>query len=111
MDPPGFGLESFSPIGKSRTVDDEGFPLDTTGVLKNGQTFTNARGLAMALTSDKTYNRCGVRKLTSFALGRKLVESDKCTIEKILNSSGNKTLQEIITDIIASDIFRYERGG
>lgn len=111
MDPPGFGLESYSAIGKLRTLDDEGFPLDTSGVLFNGKTFNNARQLASELTADRSFRRCGVRKLATFALGRTMNTYDQCTIDRIVNSAGTKTLQDIISEIIASDFFRSERGG
>ncbi len=110
MDPPGFGLENFNAAGQFRTLDDEGFPLDTQGELLSGDTFSNVRDLAELLSVDRNYKRCAIQKLSTFALGRNLQDFDSCTIEKIVNRAGDGTLEDIIFEIISSDSFMYERG-
>ncbi len=111
MDPPGFGLESFNAVGNYRTKDEEGFPLDTTGTLFDGSSFTSARELASILGNSEEFHRCGVSKMVTFALGRVLEDFDKCTVEKIKNRTKGKPISDVITEIILSDPFQYERGG
>ncbi len=110
MDPPGFGLENFNAVGQFRTLDDEGFPLDTRGELFGGSEFDNIKELASLLSHDRRYQKCAVQKLSTFALGRSLQKFDACTIEKIVNNAGNGTLEDLIFEIVSSDPFRYERG-
>src|SRR4029434_1104956 len=44
MDPIGFGLENYDAVGMWRTTDGK-FPIETTGTLPGGKTFTGSKGL------------------------------------------------------------------
>ena len=52
VDPIGFGLENFDPIGRWRKVDG-GKPIDATGVLPSGGTFKGPSGLKRQLVKNK----------------------------------------------------------
>ncbi len=48
MDPLGFGLENYDAIGKWRTMDGK-FPVDSSGTLPNGKTFSTPAEMRDAL--------------------------------------------------------------
>ena len=47
MDPLGFSLEQFDAIGRWRTSDETGDPIDATAVLPDGITFHGVTGLRL----------------------------------------------------------------
>ncbi|MGI9432262.1 MAG: DUF1592 domain-containing protein, partial [Myxococcota bacterium] len=57
MDPIGFGLENFNGVGAWRTTD-ENQPIDASGVLPDGRTFTGPRELAAILRNDDRTALC-----------------------------------------------------
>jgi len=78
IDPLGFALEGFDPIGRVRTQDEAGLPIDNTGQMKGGATFKGLDGLRNFLAqrdSEFTMNFC--RKLIGYALGRTIILTDK----------------------------------
>ena len=49
MDPLGFALENFDGVGKWRTLDESGAPIDASGAMPDGTKFEGPSGLAQAL--------------------------------------------------------------
>jgi hypothetical protein len=49
MDPIGLSLEEFDGVGKYRTREESGAPIDASGSLPDGSTFSGAAGLTQAL--------------------------------------------------------------
>ena len=84
IDPIGFGLENFDAIGRWRTID-RGQPIDSAGVLPDGQPFNGPGELRSKLIRDKSefYNNMA-RTLLTYALGRRLEYFDQPEIEKIV---------------------------
>jgi mono/diheme cytochrome c family protein len=86
MDPLGFGLESFDPIGRLRTKQ-AGQPIDVTGELPSGEKFTGPRELKAVLLKRKDEVVRNVsRKLLGYALGRQLYRTDLCVIDESLKA-------------------------
>jgi mono/diheme cytochrome c family protein len=84
IDPIGFGLENFDPIGRWRQVDG-GKPIDATGVLPNGGTFEGPRELKQRLVRDKVdFYRNMAQTVLTYALGRKLQYYDRPVVDKIV---------------------------
>src|SRR6202012_4674508 len=82
IDPLGFALEGFDPIGRARTQDEAGLQIDNSGQWKNGASFRGIDGLRQFLAtrdSDFTTNFC--RKLIGYSLGRSLILTDKPLID------------------------------
>lgn len=78
IDPLGFALESFDPIGRFRATDDTGCKIDDTGEMTDGSKFTGFTGLREYLKKNEasvTAQLC--RKLLGYALGRQTLPSDK----------------------------------
>ena len=51
MDPLGFALENYDAVGRWRTSDGAGLPIDATGKMPDGREFRNATELQRALTA------------------------------------------------------------
>jgi hypothetical protein len=84
IDPIGFGLENFDPIGRWRSVDG-GKPIDATGVLPDGGTFNGPRELKHKLVKNKAdFYRNMARTMLTYALGRKLQFYDRPEVDKIV---------------------------
>jgi hypothetical protein len=83
MDPLGFGLENFDAVGAWRTADGP-FPIDATGVLPDGRTFSGPDELRTILTSERdAFARAITSKLLTYALGRGLERYDAKTVRQI----------------------------
>ena len=111
MDPLGLGLEHYDAIGRFRTEDD-GFPVDASGQLIDGQTFTNAREMAALIQQDERFGHCLVEKLFTYALGRPVASTERPFIDAIAEQSAERgsELPELIKLIATSEPFRSRRG-
>ena len=93
MDPLGFGLENFDPIGRFRT-EQAGQPVDAVGELPSGDKFNGPRELKAVLLKQKSeFVRNLARRLLGYALGRQLYRFDQCVIDdsiKALEADGYK---------------------
>lgn len=82
IDPLGFALERFDPIGRLRDKDDLGQKIDTSASLTDGTTFDGFEGLRKYLsTRESNFTRLFSRKLLGYALGRPVLPSDTALIE------------------------------
>jgi mono/diheme cytochrome c family protein len=83
MDPLGFGLENFDAIGAWRTLDGK-FPIDASGSLPDGRTFTGPEELRAILTGERdAFVRALTTKLLTYALGRGLERYDTRAVKLI----------------------------
>ncbi|MDE0937591.1 MAG: DUF1592 domain-containing protein [Mariniblastus sp.] len=84
IDPIGFGLENFDPIGRWRNVDG-GKPIDATGVLPDGGAFNGPSELKQSLVKDQAdFYRNMAQTVLTYALGRKLEFYDRPEVDKIV---------------------------
>jgi cytochrome c553 len=82
IDPLGFALEGFDPIGRARTKDEAGLDIDNSGQIKNGPQFTGLAGLRTYLaTREGEFNDLLCRKLVGYALGRIVLPTDQPLLE------------------------------
>ncbi|MFQ3592303.1 MAG: DUF1592 domain-containing protein, partial [Gemmataceae bacterium] len=110
MDPLGFGLEAFDAIGRYRTKDDEGKPIETRGQLPSGESFEGAAELRLLLLKRKNeFLRNLTRKLLGYALGRQLYRFDQCVIDEALKGLAEREdrSHELIERIVLSYPFRH----
>lgn len=71
MDPLGFALENFDAVGKWRTADIDGTPIDASASLPDGTKFTGSADLRkLLLTRREEFVGAFVDKLLTYALGR-----------------------------------------
>lgn len=111
MDVLGFGLESYDAIGAWRDRDGA-FPLDASGTLPGGQSFSGPEQLKKILIADpKPFASCLTEKLFTYALGRGLERSDRRHVDAILQPLALQRFrsQTLIEEIVKSAPFQKRR--
>ena len=109
IDPLGFALENFDAIGGWRDEYEGKIPIDSTGVIPGGDTFTNVAEFRTRLVDRQSeFNRCLTQKLMSYALGRELNASDRPSVDKILAELDrtNGGLRDLIGMLVLSKVFQ-----
>jgi hypothetical protein len=109
MDPLGFGLENFDPIGRWRTQDD-GRPVDSLGQLPTGEKFDSPSQLKKVLMERKDEVMTHLsRKMLGYALGRALNNFDKCVVDDSLKAlkAGGYRSSAMIETIVLSYPFQH----
>ena len=116
MDPIGFGMENYDAIGQYRTVDNT-LPIDSTGTLPSGATFSGLVQLTQLIAKDPAFPKCMTSKLYAYALGRGLVMTDPNHMDASVLSavaskfSGNGLkFQDLVAGIVNSPTFLTRRG-
>jgi hypothetical protein len=112
MDPIGLGLENFDAIGQWRTTD-QGEPIDPSGTLSDGRSFTDPKSLAQLLKQDTRLNACVARKLWEYSLGRSLTDQDATVLAGLgvqWGQAGNR-LGDLLKRLLNSRAFLARRGG
>jgi hypothetical protein len=112
MDPLGFGLENYDGIGKWRTLDGK-FPVDATGVLPNGKTFSTPADMRATLkTQMPQFARCMVEKMLTYSLGRGIGAGDRRTVDEIGRkwAAADYPFQALIFEVVKSLPFQSRRG-
>ena len=109
MDPLGFGLENFDPIGRWRDKA-AGEAIDSSGVMPNGDHFSGPTELKNLLLNRKDeFLRNFSRKMLGYALGRGLGKSDQCMVKDAalsLSENGYRPAV-LIEQIVLSKVFQY----
>jgi len=85
IDPYGFAFENFDAIGRFRTQEAPGRPVDTKAKLRDGTEFTGLDGLREYLLAKKQpeFVRLFCQRLLGYALGRSTTLSDTAVIDKM----------------------------
>jgi hypothetical protein len=111
MDPIGFGLESFDAVGRLRN-EDNGHPVDASGVLPDGREFSNTAGLVQALQDDPRFVRCFVQKMFTYAIGRSPTATDQEFLDDLVArfAEAGYRVPELIEELVVSRPFRFRRG-
>jgi hypothetical protein len=112
MDPLGFGLENFDGIGGWRTKDGD-FDIDASGELSGGAKFNGPRELkTILLARQDDFVHCLAEKMLTYALGRGVEYSDRCTVEDIATAvkQNDHKFASMILAIVESDAFQKRRG-
>ncbi|MDF1813121.1 MAG: DUF1592 domain-containing protein [Verrucomicrobiales bacterium] len=113
IDPPGFALESFDPIGRWRghyRVGDKYIEIDPSGDF-SGIEFNNVADFKkLLLAREDAFARCLVEKLMMHALGRDLEITDRPAIRGILSETAKDgyRLRDIVLAVVESEIFRQK---
>lgn len=108
LDPLGFALENYDPVGRWRDHYPNGREVDSSGSLYNRHPFQDIIGLKQALLKEKDrFAYAFTQHLMSFALGRKVTYQDTIVIEDIVSRSatGDYQLKALIKHLIMSDAF------
>jgi Protein of unknown function (DUF1592)/Protein of unknown function (DUF1588)/Protein of unknown function (DUF1587)/Protein of unknown function (DUF1585)/Protein of unknown function (DUF1595)/Planctomycete cytochrome C len=114
IDPFGFALEKYDPIGRLREKDFGGLPLDSRAKLKDGTEFDGIDGLRNYLLAKKkdVIVRLFCKRLLGYALGRSVTLSDTSLVDEMvveLQKHDGRISAAVLT-IIRSPQFRMVRG-
>ena len=111
IDPTGFALENFDAIGRWREVDESFYPIDPSGVLPDGRSFTSVSEMRNELASKpEQFVMTVTEKLMTYALGRGLDYYDMPTVRRIVRDAApDYSIQSVILGIVTSDPFLMRR--
>jgi len=111
MDPIGLGLEHYDAIGRFRE-EDAGMPIDATGKLPRGESFTNALEMVDAIAEGEDFIHCTAHKTMTYALGREPNGDDRPYVDEIVGKfeAADMTLESLLVAIVQNDTFRMRRG-
>jgi hypothetical protein len=116
IDPLGFPLETFDPIGRWREVYPKAnrkapaLKIDASGKLPSGESFADFgefKSVLMASRQD-VFARALIEKLLTYATGRHMVPVDQNEIDDILErvESRDYGLRTMVIEVLTSNIFR-----
>ncbi|WP_437226795.1 DUF1592 domain-containing protein [Planctomicrobium sp. SH661] len=109
MDPLGFGLENFDPMGRWR-ADIAGQTIDSTGTLPSGETFNGPVELKTVLMNrkDEVLKHLS-RKMYGYAIGRDLNKYDDCVIQNAVEALKKSEYRAatLVEQIVLSYQFRH----
>lgn len=111
MDPLGFALEGFDPLGRARTSYPNGEPVDTTAKLPDGTELSGLESVVAAVKSDPAFPACLTKKMLIHALGTDPARFDACAVEAVERrfADGGHTLRALVRAIATSAVFRSRR--
>lgn len=114
IDPLGLALEGFDPIGRRRTRDLAGRPVDSGVELRPGIEFRDLAGLRTYLLEHRReeFLRNFCRKLLGYALGRSVEVSDEPLLDEVLQSleRADFRFSAAVATIVRSPQFLNQRG-
>jgi hypothetical protein len=107
IDPPGFALESFDPIGRWRDRYPNKAPIDASGELATGEKFNGIAGLRALLARDETgFRRVVAEQLLRYATGRKPTPADRALASAL--AARHARMGDMLAAIVLSDGFRKQ---
>ncbi|MEM6978130.1 MAG: DUF1592 domain-containing protein [Planctomycetota bacterium] len=129
IDPPGFALECFNPIGGYRdrfrslgvgeSVRDEingrrvryklGPAVDASGELADGRQFDDFQAFReLLLANPDVLARAMLTKLATFATGREMGFSDRETLDQLVIKTRGGGMTDLIEAVVLSDLFQFK---
>jgi Protein of unknown function (DUF1592)/Protein of unknown function (DUF1588)/Protein of unknown function (DUF1595)/Protein of unknown function (DUF1585)/Protein of unknown function (DUF1587) len=112
IDPVGFALENFDPIGgwRSEYVErKKSIPIDASGQLPSGQKFKDIGEFkSLLLKRQETFVRAITEKLLSYSCGRQMEPMDRGNIDALLAALTKRGggLRDLIELIVTSETFK-----
>ncbi|MCO8123120.1 DUF1592 domain-containing protein [Stieleria sp. TO1_6] len=116
IDPLGFALETFDPIGRWRTKypkpkgKSKAARIDASGEFPSGQTYDDFASFKKVLAEDRRddFTRHLIEKLLTYTTGRHMERADQFEIDDILArvKSDHSGLRTMVTEVLTSEIFR-----
>jgi hypothetical protein len=108
IDPPGFALENYDPVGlwrKGYGKDSKGAKIDPSGVTPEGATFTDLATWQQIYTQQpQRLARGFATHFLTYATGAPPRFSDEAALDEIAKKTTN--LRSIMREVVLSDIFR-----
>lgn len=111
MDPIGFAMENYDPVGRWRDFDGSHL-VDPTSELADGTPLAGAADLKAAIVARQPeFARAFTERLLTYALGRGLTYHDRCAVNDILDAAGGDGFRfgDLVEAIVTSDPFLKRR--
>ena len=112
MDPIGLGLENYDGVGAYRT-EENGIPIDASGQLPDGSSFSGAFELSAILADDARFTRCFAQHLMTYAIGRGFEKQvDDTWLDSVTSDALTRggRVRDYIVSVALSTPFRERRG-
>jgi hypothetical protein len=118
MDPIGFGLERFDPVGKYRESDN-GQEINDADVFLTGDLFHGSRELVAIIQEMPELTSCMSAHVSTYGIGRGIsandpaaTEGDFCTIDDVARRTAEAggSLGDLVRAVATTDAFRKRRG-
>src|SRR5688572_8013062 len=112
IDPLGFALEQFDPVGRFRAVDEAYKPIDVAGQMPDGTKFDSlAQFRALLLRQPDMFVASFAKRLLQYGLGRELAYYDEPTVRAIVRDAkrSNYKFSSIVMGIVTSQPFRMRK--
>jgi hypothetical protein len=114
LNPPGFAFEHFDGLGRYRTIDDRGLPVDASSSVEGpgdlAGDFTRHEDFLLALANSETVRSCLASKWFIYAHGRVPEDEDACSLTaSTTNFQSTGNVRELILSIAESPAFLYYR--
>jgi hypothetical protein len=116
IDPLGFGLETFDPIGRWRATyakpkgKSPAPKVDSSGEFGSGETYADFHDFKAILVATRRdmFTRHLIKQVLSYATGRHLEPGDEFAIDDILQAvkRENYGLRTLLVECLSSEIFR-----
>ncbi len=109
IDPLGFALENYDPVGRWRDTYRTGLAVDASGKLFGKHEFANATELKDAIRAEKSrFTRALAKHLLSYALSRTLDAADRSSLDTIVaeTENDNDRFRTLIKQVVLSPSFR-----
>jgi hypothetical protein len=111
MDPLGFGLEHYDPLGAWRDLEN-GLPIDPSGTLPDSTPFKDGLEMQTLIAAEPDFSKCVARKTFIYALGRATTIADIPYLDEVV--AGFETSEyrfaDLVVHLVTSDVFRQRRG-
>jgi hypothetical protein len=116
FDPYGLSLENFDVIGRFRTMDAEGRPIDasvTLPAVAGGKPAKNAVEMGKALADSGAFTACLGTKLMTYALAETGISSRSCASKGVANAFANsdRTFGALVRAVALSKALTQRSGG
>ena len=108
IDPLGFALENFDPVGRWRDRYEDGQEVNPTGVLFQKHSFNDVLEFKDAILAEKDrFTRAFASHMLSYALGRKITATDTPALERIVSNTVDTdyNMQKLIHEVTQSAPF------
>jgi hypothetical protein len=115
IDPLGFSLEAFDPIGRTRTTyakpkKGPAPKIDTTGEFASGETYKDFAGFRDLLHErrEEMFTRHLIRSLLAYSTGRLMEPADEFAVDRIHDKVKQQGLglRSLVVECLTSDVFR-----
>jgi hypothetical protein len=110
MDPIGFGMENYDPIGAWRNADGE-LAIDAASEMPDGTKFSGPAGIKKYLMGKKgQFVHAFSERMLTYALGRGVEGNDKCNVDAVakrVTQNGYK-FSSLVKAVVTSEPFRFK---